>query len=343
MREIAKQKDVINSKEMMTINRISQGSPEVQYADEKVIRKSQLSKADADHHKNNREPWEVQKGESLWAIAQKMGFKGSEIPAVVKAIALANDLADPSKLSIGQKLRIPFHLDNKDLQLKKTQDKPTDKSANSKAETLSEKASPLDGGNTLLGTIHPSINTHNSLKDRIEAKDKTSGNSTEDKSVAIVDSDVVSESKQLEQTNTGDQKPVPIKIRDPHTKKLITILRGVDDGKEYFVGEGSWYADPSRRKDPYHGLKTASGRIMDGRKMTCAMNNTGLLGKDVLVTNLKTHEKQVLKVIDTGPHSKAKLSQFKGHHRLIDVSYAAAQKLNIIGSGYAPLQVDVIG
>lgn len=105
MREVAKQNDAINTKEMISLPRIAQDSSKEQFKAEKAIRKGEATKTDSDCH-----TYKVQKGESLWSIAKKLGFKDSEIGDAIKSIAKENGIKDPSKISIGQQLRIPFEV-----------------------------------------------------------------------------------------------------------------------------------------------------------------------------------------------------------------------------------------
>jgi len=91
-------------------------------------------------------------------------------------------------------------------------------------------------------------------------------------------------------------------------------------------GIASWYG---RR---YHGQKTASGEVYDMYGMTAA--HTILpIPSYVRVTNPENKRSIVVRVNDRGP--------FK-HDRLIDLSYVAAHKLNLIKRGSGFVEVELI-
>lgn len=90
-------------------------------------------------------------------------------------------------------------------------------------------------------------------------------------------------------------------------------------------GIASWYG---RR---YHGQKTSSGEVYDMYGMTAA--HTILpIPSYVRVTNPETKRSVIVRVNDRGP--------FK-NDRIIDLSYAAAHKLNLIkrGSGFVEIEL----
>ncbi|SEL03348.1 septal ring lytic transglycosylase RlpA family protein [Nitrosovibrio tenuis] len=91
-------------------------------------------------------------------------------------------------------------------------------------------------------------------------------------------------------------------------------------------GIASWYG---RR---YHGQKTASGEIYDMYGMTAA-HTTLPLPSYVRVTNIANGKSIVVRVNDRGPF----LSD-----RLIDLSYTAAYKLDVLNGGSAWVEVENI-
>lgn len=107
-------------------------------------------------------------------------------------------------------------------------------------------------------------------------------------------------------------------------------------GKRYYVlddaygfverGTASWYG----RK--FHGRKTSSGEIYNMHAMTAA-HKTLPLPTYVRVKNLANGKSVVVKVNDRGP--------FVGD-RIIDLSYAAAQKLGVIGPGTAEVEISAV-
>ena len=91
-------------------------------------------------------------------------------------------------------------------------------------------------------------------------------------------------------------------------------------------GVASWYG---RR---YHGQKTSSGEIYDMYGMTAA-HPILPIPSYVRVTNPENGKSVVVRVNDRGPFKK---------DRLIDLSYAAAHKLRIVGKGSGQVEVEAI-
>ena len=104
-------------------------------------------------------------------------------------------------------------------------------------------------------------------------------------------------------------------------------------GKRYHVmessqgfnekGIASWYGTK------FHGRLTSSGEPYDMYKMTAAHKNLPI-PTYVEVVNLKNQRRTVVRVNDRGP--------FHGN-RIIDLSYAAATKLGILGEGTGLVQI----
>ncbi|OLS59069.1 septal ring lytic transglycosylase RlpA family protein [Pseudomonas putida] len=94
--------------------------------------------------------------------------------------------------------------------------------------------------------------------------------------------------------------------------------RGYDE-----TGTASFYG--SR----HHGKRTASGEPFNQHGLTAA-HRTLPFGTRVMVTNLKNDRSVVVRINDRGPHTRG---------RLIDLSKAAAQQLDMIRSGTARVRV----
>ena len=92
-------------------------------------------------------------------------------------------------------------------------------------------------------------------------------------------------------------------------------------------GVASWYG----RK--FHGKRTSSGEPYDMYGMTAA-HRTLPLPSYVRVKNLQNGNTVVVRVNDRGPFL---------HNRLIDLSYTAAARLGVIGTGTAMVEVESIG
>lgn len=91
-------------------------------------------------------------------------------------------------------------------------------------------------------------------------------------------------------------------------------------------GVASWYGTQ------FHGLRTASGEPYDMFAMTAA-HKTLPIPSYVKVTNLNNNLSVVVRVNDRGP--------FLGE-RLLDLSYAAAAKLDMLGTGSAPVRIEAV-
>ncbi|MFD2246859.1 septal ring lytic transglycosylase RlpA family protein [Pontibacter ruber] len=98
------------------------------------------------------------------------------------------------------------------------------------------------------------------------------------------------------------------------------------DDDQTQTGPASWYGSQ------YHGRKTSSGERYNKEAMTAA-HKTLPFGTKVKVTNLANNESVILRINDRGP--------FVGD-RIIDVSEAAARKLEMRGAGIARVEVEVL-
>ncbi len=104
-------------------------------------------------------------------------------------------------------------------------------------------------------------------------------------------------------------------------------------GKTYYVmADGSHYVErgiASWYGTKFHGNKTSNGETYDMYEMTAA-HKTLPIPIYVQVTNLKNGRKVILRVNDRGPFHA---------NRIIDLSYVAAKKLGIIGTGTGFVEV----
>lgn len=98
---------------------------------------------------------------------------------------------------------------------------------------------------------------------------------------------------------------------------------------EGFVQEGlaSWYGPK------FHGKKTSNGEIYDMHAMTAA-HKTLPLGTHVRVVNKNNGHQEIVRINDRGP--------FVGN-RIIDLSYEAAKRLQVVGPGTAPVRIEALG
>lgn len=80
------------------------------------------------------------------------------------------------------------------------------------------------------------------------------------------------------------------------------------------------------------GTKTASGEKFNTNDMTAA-HPTLPFGTRLRVTNTHTGQSVTVRVNDRGPYVPG---------RVVDVSYAAAESLGMVGRGLAPVKLDVV-
>ncbi|MGL4598068.1 MAG: septal ring lytic transglycosylase RlpA family protein [Bacteroidia bacterium] len=92
-------------------------------------------------------------------------------------------------------------------------------------------------------------------------------------------------------------------------------------------GIASWYGEA------FAGRKTSSGEIFCPDSMTCA-HKTLPFGSLVRVTNLKNDSVIVVKVTDRLPQNSK---------RCIDLTSAAAKRLNFLRAGLTTVKLEVIG
>jgi rare lipoprotein A len=92
------------------------------------------------------------------------------------------------------------------------------------------------------------------------------------------------------------------------------------------------YGYASYYGEDFHGRKTASGEKYDMYELTCA-HKTLPFNTKVKVTNLINKKTVIVRVNDRGPFVSG---------RIIDLSYAAAQKIGLIPAGVIRVKIEVI-
>ncbi|MCP4668494.1 MAG: septal ring lytic transglycosylase RlpA family protein [Deltaproteobacteria bacterium] len=141
------------------------------------------------------------------------------------------------------------------------------------------------------------------------------------------------------------EKPYVKKVKRP-PKKLVILPETSKDpsfrpyvinGERYYplsdsegyvqFGKASWYGKK------FHGRPTASGEIYDMYKKSAA-HKTLPLGTYVRVLNLSNKKQILVKINDRGPFVKS---------RIIDLSYAAAKEMGLIGPGVAEVKIVAMG
>jgi len=97
-------------------------------------------------------------------------------------------------------------------------------------------------------------------------------------------------------------------------------------GGVYQRGTASWYGPK------FHGRQTANGERFNMRKLTAA-HRTLPFNTVVKVVNKNNGKSVTVRINDRGPFAKG---------RIIDLSKAAAEKVNMIGTGTAPVELYIL-
>jgi rare lipoprotein A len=112
----------------------------------------------------------------------------------------------------------------------------------------------------------------------------------------------------------------------PYSVYGVTYTPFADTSGYRERGIASWYGKK------FHGRRTSSGEPYDMYAMTAA-HKTLPLPSYVRVRNLQNDRSVVVRVNDRGPFL---------HNRLIDLSYAAAAKLGILGTGTGVVEIEAV-
>ncbi len=130
------------------------------------------------------------------------------------------------------------------------------------------------------------------------------------------------ESKPVESPNNPADEEVE---RAEEAKEAATVPA---DAKPLFeeTGLASWYGPP------FHNRQAANGEIYNMHAFTAA-HRTLPLGTIVRVTNLKTGDSAIVRITDRGPFIRG---------RIIDLSLAAAKKVDVWRAGVASVRLEVL-
>lgn len=128
-------------------------------------------------------------------------------------------------------------------------------------------------------------------------------------------------------SNLTNKNGEPVASMRPYTvlgkEYSPTIVRIGDE----FTGRASWYGSD------FHGKSTSNGEGYDMYAMTAA-HKTLPMNTVVRVTNLDNNLNTVVRINDRGPFVES---------RIIDLSYAAAKEINLVGKGSANVRLEVLG
>lgn len=121
--------------------------------------------------------------------------------------------------------------------------------------------------------------------------------------------------------NISEAKPAPV-----DSAQTKPVARHQAKTKPYQIGTASWYGEN------FEGKPTASGEPYNMYDMTAA-HLTLPIGSYVKVTNLRNGKAVVVRVNDRGPIVPG---------RIIDLSYGAAQALQIRHRGLQRVRLDLV-
>ena len=123
-----------------------------------------------------------------------------------------------------------------------------------------------------------------------------------------------------------DKKKPQKQKKKKKPKKVAAATRPVEG--DVLRGHAVWYGSD------WHGKSTASGERFNKRKLTAA-HRTLPLGAKVRVTNVRNGKSVVVRINDRGPYGKDK-------RRIIDLSEAAARKLDFLDAGWTEVTIEVL-
>ncbi|MCX6075210.1 MAG: septal ring lytic transglycosylase RlpA family protein [Campylobacterales bacterium] len=128
-------------------------------------------------------------------------------------------------------------------------------------------------------------------------------------------------------SNLTKKNGEPIASMRPYTvlgKEYCPTVVSVGDT---FSGRASWYGAD------FHGKSTCNGEGYDMYAMTAA-HKTLPMNTVVRVTNLENNQQAVVRINDRGPFVE---------NRIIDLSFASAKSIGLMGRGSASVKLEVLG
>lgn len=133
----------------------------------------------------------------------------------------------------------------------------------------------------------------------------------------------------------------PDAIREPATSRiasglqtcaLLGALALLGGCSTFGGGGGSETGKASYYGQAHHGKRTASGERFDQHALTAA-HRTLPFGTRVRVTNLNNERSVVVRINDRGPFVRG---------RIIDLSRAAAERLDMLRAGVVPVRLQAL-
>jgi rare lipoprotein A len=137
--------------------------------------------------------------------------------------------------------------------------------------------------------------------------------------------------------------PAPVAEPDEPEAEAAVVEQEVEAPAEEPIDDHSEYADRRARRtmrgrasyysDRFTGRSTANGDRYDPRQLTAA-SRTLPFGTIVRVTRVDTGASVIVRVNDRGP--------FRDHRRILDLSRAAAERLDMIRAGVIDIRAEVL-
>ena len=124
-----------------------------------------------------------------------------------------------------------------------------------------------------------------------------------------------------------DKKSYSHPTMNPYTIRGIKYYPSIAHVGDKFKGNASWYGPK------FQGKKTSNGEIYNMHDMTAA-HKTLPMNTIVKVTSLVNGLTTVVRINDRGPFIAT---------RIIDLSNAAAHKIDMVGAGTAPVKIEILG
>lgn len=112
----------------------------------------------------------------------------------------------------------------------------------------------------------------------------------------------------------------------PSANSTVTTTPSIDLPSEEMEGVASWYGHP------YHGRRTTKGEVYNMNDLTAA-HRTLPFDTLVQVHNLENGKEVQVRINDRGPFVK---------DRIIDLSFAAAKKIEMVGPGTSRVRLDIL-
>ena len=127
---------------------------------------------------------------------------------------------------------------------------------------------------------------------------------------------------------------LPSEKNDTHSSTTATSPKAstIAQSPSFEPTQRTMHGFASYYGDEFHGHQTASGEVYDMSDMTAAHRDLPF-GTKVRITNLKNKRQVIVRINDRGPVKQ---------ERMIDLSKAAAEELDMIREGIAEVEIEIL-